>query len=197
MGNLVDGEVLATIMRESAMPPDQNNWVEMPNWLADAYRLAGEQLRLTAVDLITDVMKMSDREYWRRRERPEPRHLGYQIASWTMQALAAEYLLKSLSLRDAGRFRKSHDLLKLLKVLEQQVQDEIVGQGAQQGIAIPEFLEKYRKSFVEWRYPFEDMSAIPEPVEFDNVLAVLVGVCEPGSLQARRILETENRRLGS
>ena len=171
------------------MQADQDKWIEMPNWLGDVYRMAGRQLRLTAVDLITELIEMSGLEYSRRRERPERRELGYLVASWMLQPLAAEYLLKSLSLRDAGRFRKTHDLLKLLKVLDRHIQDEIVGQGKQQGIAIPEFLERYRKAFVEWRYPFEDMSAIPEPVEFDNVLAVLVEVCEPGSPEARRMLE--------
>ena len=33
------------------------------------------------------------------------------------------------------------------------------------------------------------MSAIPDPLEFDVLLAVLVGVCEPGSPQARRMME--------
>ena len=106
-----------------------------------------------------------------------------------LQALAAEYLLKSLSIRDAARFRKTHDLVQLFKALDPDTQDEIAGQGMQEGISVPEFLEQYRNAFVEWRYPFQEMSAIPSPVEFDKVLAVLVGFCEPGSPQARRMLE--------
>lgn len=51
------------------------------------------------------------------------------------------------------------------------------------------FLTNRRDAVVKWRYPFEEMSAVPEPKEFDDVLAVLVGVCEPGSAQARRIME--------
>ena len=106
-----------------------------------------------------------------------------------LQAIAAEYLLKGLSIRDAGRFRKSHDLLQLLKALAPDTQAEIAAQGAREGIAVPEFLTKFRNAVVEWRYPFEEMSAIPESKEFDDVLAVLVGVCEPGSPQARRMME--------
>ena len=64
-------------------------------------------------------------------------------------------------------------------------------------MAIPEFLERYCKAVVEWRHPFEDMTAIPVSIDFDNALAVLLGICESGSPQARFILETENRRLGS
>ena len=89
--------------------------------------MAGQQVRLTAVDLITELIEMSGLEYSRRRERPERRELGYLVASWMLQPLAAEYLLKSLSLRDADRFRKTHDLLKLLKALDRHIQDEIVG----------------------------------------------------------------------
>ena len=182
------------------MPPDQDNWVEMPNWLAEVYLMAGQEMRLTAVDLITDVIKMSGLEYSRRHERPESRVLGYQVVAWMLQPLAAEYLLKSLSIRDVGGFPKTHDLLKLFESLDRRVQDEIAEQGLRQGMAIPGFLAEHRRDFVEWRYPFEDKEdpgAIPLPIDFDNVLAVLVGVCEPGSPQARRILETENERLGN
>ena len=144
--------------------------------------------------------EMSGLEDSRLNERPESRTLGYQVVAWMLQPLAAEYLLKSLSIRDAGGFSKTHDLLKLFESLDRRVQDELGEQGAQQGIAIPGFLAERCRDCVEWRYPFEDKEdpgAIPDPVGFDNVLAVLVGVCEPGSPQARRILETENERLGS
>ena len=147
-------------MPDPDMAPDRNNWVKMDNWLAAVHRMVGQQKRLTAGDLITDVIKMSGLEDSRRHEVPEPRHLVYAVASWTLQALAAEFLLKGLSLRDASRFAKTHDLPKLFKALDQSVLAEIIGQGVQQGIAIPEFLERYRKAFVECRYPFEDMTAI-------------------------------------
>ena len=122
------------------MPPDQDKWGEMPKWLANVYRMAGQQMRLTAGDLITDVIKVSGLEDSRLSERPESRTLGYHVVAWMLQPLAAEYLLKSLSIRDAGGFSKTHDLLKLFESLDRSVQNELGEQGAQQGIAIPGFL---------------------------------------------------------
>jgi len=150
------------------------------------YLDTGKQLRVTAVDLIEKVIEMSDPKCG---EGAKRRVNGYLFSSWMLQALAAEYLLKSLSIRDAARFRKTHDLVQLFKTLNADTQAEIAGQGMQESIAVPEFLEQYRSAFVDWRYPFQEMRAIPSPVEFDNVLAVLVGFCEPGSPQARRMLE--------
>lgn len=170
------------------MPPDRNKRVEAPLWLADAYQMSGEQIRLIAVDLIDEVKEMSSLGHSRRRERIASRLLGYQVVSWMLQPLAAEYLLKSLSIRDTGGFQRTHDLLKLLEALQPDVRDEIAEQGKQQGIDIPEFLAKHRWDFVEWRYPFEDWEdkgAFPATVEFDSVLAVLVEVCEPGETEDR------------
>ena len=175
------------------MQADRNKWVKTPKWLAEVYRMSGQQMRLTAVDLSNEVIEMSSLEYSRRHERPESRTRGYQVVSWMLQPLAVEYLLKSLSIRDPGGFPRTHDLLKLLEALEPKVQDEIAERGKLQGIAIPEFLARHRRDFVEWRYPFEDKedkSAIPASVEFENELAVLVEVCEPGSPEARRMMET-------
>ncbi|MYC68992.1 MAG: HEPN domain-containing protein [Acidobacteriia bacterium] len=168
------------------MPRDRDKWIEEPAWSWTAYLITGKEIRLTSVDLLGEVVEMSSPE---RRERSEHRVHGYLISSWILQALAAEYLLKSLSIRDAGRFSKTHDLLQLFKALDLDTQAEIARQGAQEGIDIPELLKKHRSAVVEWRYPFEEMSAIPEPQELDDVLAVLVGVCEPGSPQARRMME--------
>lgn len=168
------------------MPRDRNKWIESPTWVWTVYRSTGMEMRLTSVDLLESVIEMSDPN---RRTRSEHRVQGYLFSSWFLLALAAEYLLKSLSIRDAGRYSKTHDLLQLLKALDRDTQAEILRQGAQEGIDVAEALKKYRNAVVEWRYPFEEMSAIPDPLEFDTLLAVLVGVCEPGSPQARRMME--------
>ena len=168
------------------MPRDRNKWIETPTWVWTVYRSTGMEMRLTSVDLLENVIEMSGSK---RRERSEHRLQGYLFSSWFLQALAAEYLLKSLSIRESGRYRKTHDLLQLLKALDRGTQAEISRQGAQKGIDVPEVLKKFRNAVVEWRYPLEEMSAIPEPLEFDDLLAVLVGVCEPGSPQARRMME--------
>ena len=43
--------------------------------------MSGEQMRLTAVDLINEAIKMSGLEFSRRHERPECGNLGYQVVS--------------------------------------------------------------------------------------------------------------------
>lgn len=58
--------------------------------------------------------------------------------------------MKSLSIRDAGRVRKTHDQLELLKVLDLEIPAEIVGQGKQAGIAVPKFLKQHSNVFVSW-----------------------------------------------
>lgn len=168
------------------MPRHRKKWIESPTWVWTVYRSTGMEMRLTYVDLLESVIEMSDPN---RRARSEHRVQGYLFSSWFLLALAAEYLLKSLSIRDAGRYRKTHDLLQLLKALDRDTQAEILRQEAQKGIDAPEAPKKYRNAVVEWRYPFEEMSAIPEPLEFDEVLAVQVGVCEPGRPQARRMMK--------
>ena len=141
------------------MPRERNKWIETPNWLWTVYLKTGKELRLTAVGLLEEVMERSSPKRW---ERSKQRVHGYLSPSWMLRALAAEYLLKSLSIRDSGRIRKTHYLLQLLKALDPDTQAEIAGQATEQGIDIPEFLKTYRNSFVEWRYPIEEMSAIPE-----------------------------------
>ena len=146
----------------------------MPNDFWTVYRMAGQQMRLTATDLIARVTEMSGRKQSERRE------LGYLISAWMLQALAAKYLLKGLSVRNVGRFIKSHDLLELLEALDCDTQAEIAEHGAQQDISVREFLDKHRNGFVDWRYPFEEMRSVPEPIEFDSLLAALSEVCESG-----------------
>ena len=84
-------------------------------------------MRLTDADLITEVIEMSGPKRRKRSARPAPRDLGYPVTSWMLQALSAECLLKGFSVRDAGRFRKTHDLLKLLETLDPDTQAEIAG----------------------------------------------------------------------
>ena len=96
------------------MQADRNKWVKMPKWLAEVYRMSGEQMRLTAVDLINEAIEMSGLEFSRRHERPECRNLGYQVVSWMLQPLAAEYPLKSLSITDASGFSGTHDPASVL-----------------------------------------------------------------------------------
>ena len=143
---------------------------------------------MTAVDLLEKVMERSNPKRW---ERSEQRVHGYRFWSWMLQAPATEHLLKSLSIRDSSRIRKTPDLLQLLKGLDPDTQVEITRQATQQGIDMPELLRTHRHAFVVWQYPVEEMSAIPEAKEFDDVLAALVGVCEPGNQQAGQMPEQE------
>ena len=116
------------------MPRERNKWIETPNWLWTVYLKTGKELRLTAVGLLEEVMERSSPKRW---ERSKQRVHGYLSPSWMLRALAAEYLLKSLSIRDSGRIRKTHYLLQLLKALDPdtQARDRRAGNGARESIS--------------------------------------------------------------
>ena len=161
----------------------------MPNEETEMMFRTGKQLWRTARDLQKRAHALPDAKI---PIADSTQAWGYLLTICILRPFAVEYLLKGLSVRAAGGFTKTHDLLELYEALDSGTQNEIAEQGAQQDIDIPEFLHDYGNVFEDWRYPLEGISSKPNPAGFDIVLAVLVGVCEPGSPEARRILETEN-----
>ena len=118
------------------------------------------------------------------------RAFGHMISTIILRALAAEYLLKGLSVRRSGRFRKTHDLLKLLKVLDEPTRAGIVEQGDRQGIEALDILTKQRNAFVEWRYWTEGVERKRFDRTVDLMLAALAEVCEPGCPKPDHNFET-------
>ena len=122
--------------------------------------------------------------------RHSKRAFGHMISTIILRALAAEYLLKGLSVRQSGRFRKTHDLLKLFKMLDEPTRDRIVEQGDRQGIEALDILTKHRNAFVEWRYWTEGVPRLHLGREVDLTLAALAEVCEPGCPKPDHNFET-------
>ena len=112
--------------------------------------------------------------------RHSKRALGHLVSTIILRSLAAEYLLKSLSVRGSGGFCKTHDLRDLFDMLDPKIQAEITEQGDRQGIEALDILTKRRNAFVEWRYWMEDGKHPQFGREVDLMLAALAEVCEPG-----------------
>ena len=135
----------------------------------------GKQLWQTARDLHEQAEALPDAKI---PIRHTTRTWGYAFAAVILRPLAAEYLLKGLSVRDYGRIKKTHNLLKLFNALDQNIQAEIAEHGAHHGIDVPEFLNEHRNVFSEWRYWIEGVSSMPGATGLDSLLATLVAVCQ-------------------
>ena len=160
------------------MPSKQMKWKKMSKDSARMMFVTGEQLERTARELQAEVEAMPDART------PIPsssRAWGYAFTAIILRLLAAEYLLKGLSVRAAGEFKKIHDLVKLFKALDQDTQAEISEQEKKRGIAICAFLKERRNDFVNWRHPVEGISSTASTDTLDKTLAALVAVCPSGS----------------
>ena len=101
---------------------------------------------------------MSLHEEWHKRMRRNTRGRerlrlrGYSILVPVLQALAAEYLLKSLAARDKGSYLPTHDLHKLYKDLGLKTRARVGSVVVSDiGSKLPEFLEAQRNDFIDWR----------------------------------------------
>ena len=114
------------------------------------------------------------------RGRERLRLRGYGIAVPVLQALAAEYLLKGLSLREKGRYLKTHDLQDLCEALGPETKPRVASfEVSEIGTKLPEFLEAHRNDRVNWRYVFEGWGASTHHVVFDRTLEALITASNP------------------
>ena len=101
--------------------------------------------------------------------------VGYIISATILQPLAAEYLLKGLSVREQGMFRPIHNLQELYAVLSPATRARIAEIGTSQAdLDMPEFLKIHRNDFVTWRYPLEGIDREFSFARFDKALDVLI-----------------------
>lgn len=139
------------------------------------YSAFGEHLRRTALDLNAERVRLSE---------PSDdgisssRAVGYAISVTILQALTAEYTLKALSIRETGRFRKTHDLYGLYTDLSKGTRELLAALGtSQEKLDMPSFLKEHRNDFVEWRYLPEDLSRAADPDQFEQALKILSQAC--------------------
>ena len=108
--------------------------------------------------------------------------VGYAFTESIPQPLAAEYLLKGLSLRDKEEFSMTHHLYQLYREFRPETRAEIRRRGTARGdVDMPGFLQAHRNDFVVWRYPLEGVYQEYSVSKFDQALSVLEEVCRPGS----------------
>ena len=162
------------------MPFDRDEWFALTKERAEAWVndmpeelfACGEMLRGTAWNL-QEEWEAEMRRDTRGRERLRLR--GYGIAVPVLQALAAEYLLKGLSLRESGRYLKTHDLHNLYEALGPETKPRLASvEVSDIGTKLPEFLEAHRNDFADWRYVFEGRGASTQHVVFDRTLEALI-----------------------
>ena len=160
------------------MPPNKKNrWKERPKDDAWMFFKTGMQLWRTGHSLREQMEAMPD---FHEPVKYSKQSFGHMISTIILRALAAEYLLKGPSVRQFGKFRRTHDLLKLFKVLDEPTRAGIVEQGDRQGIEALDILTKHRNAFVEWRYWTEGVEWKGFDRRVDLMLAALAEVCEPG-----------------
>ncbi len=78
-------------------------------------------------------------------------------ASFILTALAAEYGLKALLVRETGGHRRTHDLATLYRALPAESKSQLMQRHPANDAdkAFPEVLELHRHDFEAWRY-FDD-----------------------------------------
>ena len=108
---------------------------------------------------------------------------GYFLSSVMLRALATELMLKALSFKKTGQYRKNrggHDLLVLFNDLDNDTREIVAAQERSHGIApLEQILEKHRGDFVEWRYPTEgDEGHQIDFLDLDKAVHILITVYE-------------------
>ena len=105
---------------------------------------------------------------------------GYTFAMVILRAFATELMLKALSFKKTGRYRKDrdgHDLLILFNDLDSDTRKIIAAQERLHGIApLEQILEKHRGDFMEWRYLMEGEAREVGFLDLDKALLILIAV---------------------
>ena len=157
------------------MPRTRQEWIKLSKEHWRLYWGFGEHLRNTVGDLNAKRAKLLEPS---EDGISSSRAVGYGISVTILQALTAEYLLKALAIREAGRFLKTHDLHELYEDLPRETRERIAALGtSQENLDMPSFLKEHRNDFVDWRYLVEDLSRGADPDQFEQALTVLSKAC--------------------
>ncbi len=159
-------------MSDLPSPRKSPQEIKLPREEAQTLFAAGKQLRQTAIDLY-QVLERQTPPY------RFDRFAGQSICVPVLQALAAEYLLKGLSVRESETYRQTHDLYALYEALNPNTKADIAALSTSSSkLDRPKFLEEHWNDFVNWRYVMEGRLAEANPPKFDSVLAVLIGASD-------------------
>lgn len=162
-------------IRMSDLPRKIPAPIKLPKEETQTLFAAGKQLRQTAYELYQTLEEQTLPYRFNR-------FAGQSICVPVLQALAAEYLLKGLSVRENGTCRPTHDLYNLYEALDSKTKDFIATLStSRHGLDISEFLEMHWNDFVDWRYVMEGRLVDSDPQRFDWALEVLIAAFENDS----------------
>ena len=137
-------------------------------------------LRMTSDDLQNSLNQMS-RTYSPSATNREPaaRLTGYFLSIVILRSLATEIMLKVLSFRKTGRYRrdsKGHDLLVLFNDLDGETREIIAKLEYSHGVApLSQILGKHRVDFIEARYVMEsEQKWHIDLLDLDKALTILM-----------------------
>ena len=113
-------------------------------------------------------------------EERNARIAGYFFGTVILRALATELVLKVLSFKKTGRYRKDrtgHDLWVLFDDLDDDTKKVIGYLEGVHGVApLERILEKHRGDFVDWRYLMEVGDKHIDLLDLDKALGILITV---------------------
>lgn len=140
-------------------------WIDLPKDRAPTFFEIAADMRQLAGDLLARLRAI------RGRSLPPGRAISLII----LQALAAEYILKGLSVQEKGGHLQIHNLHKLYQALQPETQARIAELGkARAGLDIPKFLKDHQNDFVDWRYVLEGGDRETNPFDSDKALEALI-----------------------
>ena len=113
--------------------------------------------QVVANDLHTSLNSLSNPQTYKSTNEEKKRLLGYATSIIVLRALAVELTLKALAFKRTGKYRRTHDLLKLYDELDTDTQAIISKIGDIHGVApVRRILKKHKNDFVDCRY-LQDM----------------------------------------
>lgn len=140
-------------------------WIDLPKERAPTFFEIAADMRQLAGDLLARLQAI------RGRSLPPGRAISLII----LQALAAEYILKGLSVQEKGGHLQIHNLHKLYQGLQQETQDRIAEIGRTRAdLDISKFLKDHQNDFVDWRYVLEGGDRETNPFDSDKALDALI-----------------------
>lgn len=99
---------------------------------------------------------------------------GLTVSSVILKAYSAELLLKFMSFKKTGDFKRIHNLSDLYDDLDDDTKKLIADTAVQHGVApVDQILANHKDDFIEWRYVFENPQKSVGFIDLDKAMEVL------------------------
>ena len=131
-----------------------------------------------ALKRVTDDLQNTLNQLLPISEQQAVRLWGYTVSTVMLRALATELILKALSFKKAGKYRKDrkgHDLLVLFKDLDCDTRKLVSKLAEAQGIMpLEQILGKHKDDFLAWRYVTEGGTQKVDVLDLDKAFHILM-----------------------